>query len=90
MSSPILLIEDGPTGECRETAEAWPVLDETSQRVIPNYFVAYEKNAAPLSLRQKLNLGLKTLLAPATFAAVGNQEAARVVCRQIRIPRQGR
>ncbi len=47
---------------------------ETQQRVlgvIPNYFVAYEKNAAPLSAKEKLNLSFKTLIDPATFAAVG-------------------
>ncbi len=47
---------------------------ETQQRflrVIPNYFVAYEGNAAPLSTKQKFDLSLKTLIDPATFAAVG-------------------
>jgi hypothetical protein len=47
---------------------------ETKQRVmgvIPNYFVAYEKNAAPLSPKQKFNLTFKTLIDPATFASVG-------------------
>ncbi len=47
---------------------------ETQQRalgVLPNYFVAYENNAAPLSASQKLNLSFKTLIDPATFAAVG-------------------
>jgi hypothetical protein len=47
---------------------------ETQQRflrVIPNYFVAYENNAAPLSAKQKLDLSFKTLIDPATFAAVG-------------------
>lgn len=47
---------------------------ETQQRVlgvIPNYFVAYENNAAPLSPKQKFNLSLKTLIDPTTFAAVG-------------------
>lgn len=39
--------------------------------VIPNYFVAYENNAAPLSLNQKFLLSFKTLIAPATFAVVG-------------------
>jgi Carboxypeptidase regulatory-like domain len=46
---------------------------ETQQRVmgiIPNYFVAYG-DAAPLSPEQKLDLSLKTLIDPATFAAVG-------------------
>ena len=47
---------------------------ETQQRVvgiIPNYFVAYNNHAAPLSPRQKFNLSFKTLIDPATFAAVG-------------------
>jgi Carboxypeptidase regulatory-like domain len=47
---------------------------ETQQRlmgVIPNYFVAYDNHAAPLSPKQKLDLSLKTLIDPATFAAVG-------------------
>ena len=47
---------------------------ETRQRalgVIPNYFVAYEKNAAPLSPKQKFDLSFKTLIDPATLAAVG-------------------
>lgn len=47
---------------------------ETQQRVmglIPNYFVAYENNAAPLSPKQKFNLSFKTLIDPATVAAVG-------------------
>jgi hypothetical protein len=47
---------------------------ETQQRVagiIPNYFVAYDNQAAPLSSQQKFNLSFKTLIDPATFAAVG-------------------
>ena len=47
---------------------------ETQQRVmgvIPNYFVAYDNQAAPLSTRQKFTLSFKTLIDPATFAAVG-------------------
>jgi len=50
------------------------VKQETQQRVlgvIPNYFVAYDKNAAPLSPMQKFNLSFKTLIDPATFAVVG-------------------
>jgi hypothetical protein len=46
---------------------------ETQQRVarlIPNYFVAYD-NAAPISSQQKFSLSFKTLIDPATFAAVG-------------------
>jgi hypothetical protein len=47
---------------------------EMQQRVmgvIPNYFVAYGKNPAPLSSRQKFHLSLKMLIDPATFAGVG-------------------
>jgi hypothetical protein len=47
---------------------------EVKQRVLgvlPNYYAAYEDHPAPLSPRQKLHLGLKVLLDPATFAAVG-------------------
>lgn len=47
---------------------------EMQQRVLgvlPNYFVAYENNAAPLSLSQKFHLSFNTLVDPATFAGVG-------------------
>lgn len=47
---------------------------ETQQRVLgvlPNYFVAYESHPAPLSPKQKFHLSLKTLVDPATIAAVG-------------------
>jgi hypothetical protein len=47
---------------------------EVKQRVLavlPNYYVAYESHPAPLSPKQKLHLGLKVLLDPATLAAVG-------------------
>ena len=56
----------------KELAEE-QVKRETQQRVagiIPNYFVAYD-NAAPLSPQQKFSLSFKTLIDPATFAAVG-------------------
>lgn len=49
------------------------VKHEEQQRVlgvIPNYYVAYG-NAAPLSSTQKFYLTSKTLVDPATFAAVG-------------------
>jgi hypothetical protein len=39
--------------------------------VFPNYFVTYEQNPAPLSAKQKLHLGVKTLLDPTTFALAG-------------------
>jgi hypothetical protein len=58
-----------PPGELAEEQ----VKQETQQRVagiIPNYFVAYD-NAAPLSPKEKFTLSFKTLIDPATFAAVG-------------------
>jgi hypothetical protein len=39
--------------------------------VIPNYYVTYESNPAPLLPKQKFHLASKLLLDPATFAAVG-------------------
>jgi hypothetical protein len=39
--------------------------------VIPNYYVSYEGNPAPLPTKQKFRLGLRTLVDPTTFAAVG-------------------
>jgi hypothetical protein len=57
-----------------EELAAEQLKSETQQRflrVIPNYFVAYEGNAAPLSTKQKLDLSFKTLIDPATFAVVG-------------------
>jgi Carboxypeptidase regulatory-like domain len=50
------------------------IKQETQQRVmgiIPNYFVAYQNNAAPLSPKQKFHLSFKLLTDPTTFAAVG-------------------
>ena len=47
---------------------------ETQQRVfgvIPNYFVAYANNAAPLTPKQKFTLSFKMLTDPATLAGVG-------------------
>jgi hypothetical protein len=47
---------------------------ELNQRVlgiVPNYYVTYENHPAPLRPKQKLRLGLKTLLDPTTFAGVG-------------------
>jgi Carboxypeptidase regulatory-like domain len=61
-------------GLSSEEVAADQVKQELKQRVlgvIPNYYVTYENNPAPLSSRQKLDLGLRTLVDPATFAAVG-------------------
>jgi len=50
------------------------VHQEEQQRVLavlPNYYVTYEENPAPLLPKQKLHLGLKLLFDPATIAGVG-------------------
>ena len=47
---------------------------EEQQRVlgaIPNYYVSYIPNAAPLNARQKFQLAWKTVLDPVTFVVVG-------------------
>jgi len=46
-------------------------LQQRAFGVLPNYYVTYESHPAPLSSVQKLHLGLKTLLDPATIAATG-------------------
>ena len=47
---------------------------EEQQRVlgvIPNFYVVYDPNPAPLSARQKFNLAWKTSIDPVTFALTG-------------------
>jgi Carboxypeptidase regulatory-like domain len=56
-----------------ELAEAQMAVEE-KQRVlgfIPNFYVSYEPNAAPLTPKLKFKLALKTSTDPMTFAAVG-------------------
>lgn len=53
-----------------EIAEA-EVKQEEQQRVVaivPNYFVTYSPNPAPLSAKQKFNLGWHVVIDPTTFA----------------------
>jgi hypothetical protein len=48
--------------------------DEEKQRVlgvIPNFYVSYVPNAAPLSSKQKFQLALKSTVDPVTFAITG-------------------
>jgi hypothetical protein len=57
-----------------EEVAAEQLKQELKQRalgVIPNYYVTYENHPAPLSPKQKLHLGLRTVLDPTTFAATG-------------------
>ncbi|MBV8831119.1 MAG: carboxypeptidase regulatory-like domain-containing protein [Acidobacteriaceae bacterium] len=46
-------------------------LKQRALGVLPNYYVTYEPNPAPLSPAQKTHLAWRTLVDPATFAAVG-------------------
>jgi Carboxypeptidase regulatory-like domain len=50
------------------------VHEEEKQRVLgifPNFFVSYNSNAAPLSVKQKFQLGWKTIIDPVTFLTSG-------------------
>jgi hypothetical protein len=50
------------------------VREEEQQRVlgmIPNFYVSYAPNAAPLTTRQKFDLAWKTSIDPVTFLATG-------------------
>jgi hypothetical protein len=50
------------------------MVEEEKQRVlgvIPNFYVSYVPNAAPLDKRQKLNLGWKTSIDPISFLSAG-------------------
>jgi hypothetical protein len=60
----------GLTPEEVATEQLNQELKQRALGVIPNYYVTYEKNPAPLSAEQKLHLGLRTLLDPTTFAGV--------------------
>jgi len=46
-------------------------LKQRALGIIPNYYVTYESHPAPLSPKQKLDLGLRTLLDPVTIGLVG-------------------
>jgi hypothetical protein len=67
------------TSEVRVTASrveiaVEQVREEEQQRVlgvIPNFYVSYAPNAAPLTVKQKFDLGWKTSIDPISFLAVG-------------------
>ena len=61
------------TATQEEVAQA-QIEDEEKQRVlgiIPNFFVTYEPNPAPLTAKQKFELSWKTSIDPVTFATAG-------------------
>jgi len=57
----------------REMAEL-QIHQEEKQRIfgaIPNYFVSYDRNAVPLTAKQKFELSFKTLVDPVSFGLAG-------------------
>jgi hypothetical protein len=57
----------------REMAEL-QIQQEEKQRIlgaIPNYFVSYDRNAVPLTAKQKFELSFKTMVDPVSFALTG-------------------
>lgn len=46
-------------------------LKQRTLGVFPNFYVTYESHPAPLSSKQKLHLGVRLLIDPTTFVAVG-------------------
>jgi hypothetical protein len=56
-----------------EIAQAQLKQEETQRvlGVIPNFYIVYEPNAAPLTTKQKFNLAWKSLVDPVTFLGVG-------------------
>ena len=58
----------------REDLAVEQVRDEEKQRVfgiIPNFYVTYDHNAAPLNTKQKFHLAYKSSVDPITFLGVG-------------------
>ena len=50
------------------------IQQEEKQRIfgaIPNYFVSYDRNAVPLTAKQKFELSFKTLVDPVSFGLAG-------------------
>lgn len=66
-------IETQVTASVEEVAQA-QIRDQEKQRVlgfIPNFYVSYVPDAAPLTSQQKVELGWKTLVDPVSFLATG-------------------
>jgi hypothetical protein len=61
------------TASQEEIAQEQLHVEETQRLlgVIPNFFVSYEANAAPLTAKQKFNLAWKSSIDPVTFGLTG-------------------
>ena len=76
---PIVLLMAGTASEVRVTASTEEIAqeqvkEEETQRVlgvIPNFYVSYVPNAAPLSSRQKFDLAWKSSIDPISFLTAG-------------------
>ena len=74
-----------------EVAEEQMKVEET-QRVfnaIPNFYVSYVPNAAPLDVKQKFNLAWKTLIDPFTFVVVAGASGVQQAQNHFRDYGQG-
>jgi hypothetical protein len=78
-TAPIVLPVSSTSTEVRVTASQEEVAEielkeEEKQRVfgvLPNFYIAYSPNAAPLNSKQKFNLFWKSTIDPVTFIATG-------------------
>jgi hypothetical protein len=76
---PIVLLMNAATSEVTVTASPQEIAQEQikieeTQRVlgvIPNFYVSYEPNPAPLTTRQKFHLAWRTIIDPTSFLAAG-------------------
>jgi len=76
-AQPVVLLMSGANSEVRVSASQVEIAqeqlhEEEHQRVlgfIPNFYVVYEANAAPLKPAQKFHLSLMSLIDPVTLAA---------------------
>lgn len=77
--SPPIILPVASTSEVRVTASSEGIAEaqvrlEEQQRVlgiVPNFYVAYEPNAAPLTSRQKFDLAWRSSIDPVSFLASG-------------------
>ncbi len=74
-----------------EVAEEQMKVEETQRvfKAIPNFYVSYVPNAAPLDVKQKFNLAWKTLIDPFTFAVVAGASGVQQAQNHFRDYGQG-
>jgi hypothetical protein len=74
-----------------EVAQEQMKVEETQRvlKAIPNFYVSYVPNAAPLDTKQKFNLAWKTLIDPFTFAVVAGTSGVQQAQNHFREYGQG-